>query len=245
MEVHHHPDMHHKRKYFKEYFLEFLMIFLAVTMGFFAENIREHFTETKSAHQYLEAYRNDLLQNQKLIQREDSVCQHQLPVYDSIVAIFYERKENEELPSLSRLLLQGQVNRVISINMPTYQQLISSGSMRYIDNTELKDSISKYQENINSFINYNDRLITTLNSQMIEIFKIEDVHDFWNRHKNPVGYLYTPEMQPFALQEEDRKSIIGYNRLFSVQSLWVSIYIRRLLNSNIALVKLIDKELEK
>ena len=27
MEVHHHPDLHHKRKNFKEYFLEFVMIF--------------------------------------------------------------------------------------------------------------------------------------------------------------------------------------------------------------------------
>ena len=41
MEVHHHPDVHHKKKKFKEYFLEFLMIFLAVTMGFFAESLRE------------------------------------------------------------------------------------------------------------------------------------------------------------------------------------------------------------
>ncbi|MEO6405441.1 MAG: hypothetical protein ABIO32_08110 [Ferruginibacter sp.] len=42
MEVHHHPDLHHKPKKWKEYFLEFLMIFLAVTMGFFAESLREH-----------------------------------------------------------------------------------------------------------------------------------------------------------------------------------------------------------
>lgn len=47
MEVHHHPDLHHKPKKRKEYFLEFLMIFLAVTMGFIAENVREHFAEEK------------------------------------------------------------------------------------------------------------------------------------------------------------------------------------------------------
>ena len=58
MEVHHHP--HVENKSFKQYFLEFLMIFLAVTMGFVAENIREYIAETKSAHQYLESYRNDL-----------------------------------------------------------------------------------------------------------------------------------------------------------------------------------------
>src|SRR5450631_904147 len=43
MEVHHHPDV--EKKGLKEYLLEGLMIFLAVTMGFIAENVREHITE--------------------------------------------------------------------------------------------------------------------------------------------------------------------------------------------------------
>ncbi len=43
MEVHHHPKA--EKKNFKEYFLEFLMIFLAVTMGFFAESLREHIVD--------------------------------------------------------------------------------------------------------------------------------------------------------------------------------------------------------
>jgi len=44
MEVHHHPDLHHKPKPWKEYLLEGLMIFIAVMLGFFAENIRENIT---------------------------------------------------------------------------------------------------------------------------------------------------------------------------------------------------------
>src|SRR5882762_10075503 len=40
MEVHHHPNV--EKKNFKEYLLEGLMIFLAVTMGFFAESLREN-----------------------------------------------------------------------------------------------------------------------------------------------------------------------------------------------------------
>src|SRR5580658_6625092 len=43
MEVHHHPNV--EKKSFKEYFLEFLIIFLAVTLGFFAENIREYYND--------------------------------------------------------------------------------------------------------------------------------------------------------------------------------------------------------
>jgi hypothetical protein len=45
MEVYHHPDLHHKKKKWHEYFLEFLMIFLAVTLGFFAENLREFISD--------------------------------------------------------------------------------------------------------------------------------------------------------------------------------------------------------
>lgn len=60
MEVHHHPDLHHKPKKWKEYFLEFLMIFLAVTMGFIAENVREHFVEKRHEKGYMLSLLRDL-----------------------------------------------------------------------------------------------------------------------------------------------------------------------------------------
>ncbi len=55
MEVHHHPDIHHKPKKWKEYFLEFVMIFLAVTLGFIAENLREHITDRQRKNNILQA----------------------------------------------------------------------------------------------------------------------------------------------------------------------------------------------
>ena len=58
MEVHHHP--HVEKKSFKEYLLEGLMIFLAVSMGFIAENIREHITENKIAHEMAENFYQEL-----------------------------------------------------------------------------------------------------------------------------------------------------------------------------------------
>jgi hypothetical protein len=50
MEVHRHPNV--EKKNFKEYFLEFLMIFLAVTMGFFAESIRESISDNSKEKEY-------------------------------------------------------------------------------------------------------------------------------------------------------------------------------------------------
>src|SRR6195256_1492529 len=60
MEVHHHPDLHHKPKKWKEYFLEFLMLFLAVTLGFFAESYREHLVEQKKEREYIKSMVEDL-----------------------------------------------------------------------------------------------------------------------------------------------------------------------------------------
>jgi hypothetical protein len=58
MEVHHHPNV--EKKNFKEYFLEFLMIFLAVTLGFFAENVREHFVNSEKENNYMKGMLQDL-----------------------------------------------------------------------------------------------------------------------------------------------------------------------------------------
>jgi hypothetical protein len=58
MEVHHHPQV--EKKSFKEYLLEGLMIFLAVSMGFFAENIREKLVETRKSHEYIKSINEDL-----------------------------------------------------------------------------------------------------------------------------------------------------------------------------------------
>lgn len=245
MEVHHHPDLHHNRKKFKEYFLEFLMIFLAVTMGFVAENIREHFVENKIAHQNLEDYRNDLLQNEKEFKYYINQLPGMLPMYDSIVSIFYSKNENKELPALSRLLLRGQRNIIITINTPTYEELVSSGNMRFIENKELKDSIANYKNEINGLLNYNDRIITTLNAQLGEIGKIEDMHDFWNIEKSSSAHGYTPEMQPFTLTAEQRNFIIEYNKLFTVEVIHILRLIDTLSKSNELLVAMIDKEVKK
>ena len=57
MEVHHHS---HKPKNWKEYITEFIMLFAAVTLGFFAENVREHQIVIERKNQNLLAMVQDL-----------------------------------------------------------------------------------------------------------------------------------------------------------------------------------------
>ncbi len=58
MEVHHHPNV--EKKNFKEYFLEFIMIFLAVTLGFFAESLRENISDHEREEQFIRSLANDV-----------------------------------------------------------------------------------------------------------------------------------------------------------------------------------------
>ena len=85
MEVHHHP--HVAKKNFKEYFLEFLMIFLAVTMGFIAENLREHFTERSNAREYAHLLVNDLNSDVKELNRTHYVLERIIKAGDSLSSL--------------------------------------------------------------------------------------------------------------------------------------------------------------
>jgi hypothetical protein len=94
MEVHHHPDLHHEPKKWKEYFLEFLMIFLAVTMGFFAENIREGISNKEKERKYMESMLADLKKDTAEITQITGLQKSLVRKMDSALSIPTERLQN-------------------------------------------------------------------------------------------------------------------------------------------------------
>ena len=144
MEVHHHPQLHHKPKPWKEYFLEFLMIFLAVTLGFFAENIREHYTENERAKQYAQSLYDDLRADTATIQRTYDEKEWIKSKFDSAEIILASNdlsKNNEFIYYIERYLT---INDIFSPQDVTYQQLRSSGNFRYIKNIALYKGLAGY-----------------------------------------------------------------------------------------------------
>jgi len=80
MEVHHHPQLEHKHKPWKEYLLEGFMIFIAVMMGFIAENIRENITNGEHAEQLTSQLAQDLRAD---IKKLDQVYNGELKIVKS------------------------------------------------------------------------------------------------------------------------------------------------------------------
>ncbi len=140
-------DPNVEKKDFKEYFLEFLMIFLAVTMGFFAESLREHLVDIKKEKKYIVSLKEDLAIDTATLSGMIPMAQLQLEKLDSL-CILLKSASNGNAYDIHRLyylnfrygfglLLFDQDERTIS-------QIKSTGTFNLIENKDCKDSITLY-----------------------------------------------------------------------------------------------------
>ena len=146
MEVHHHPDSHHKRKHFKEYFLEFLMIFLAVTLGFFAENLREHFTDRAKEKEYMQGMVNDLKADTAFLNLIIVLNDMQRRGCDTLIDVLAGNPDNNKTAAYAYALYLKYAWDYynVAFHTGTYSQLVNNGGLRIISNHEVIKAITDY-----------------------------------------------------------------------------------------------------
>ncbi len=149
MEVHHHPALHHKPKKWKEYILEFLMIFLAVTMGFIAENIREHFADKEKEKQSIEtiitSIASDTVQLNTIIGSNKQSLNY---LYKFIKLRGSNLSDNNTKREFYDDVANGSFNDAyFRSNDAAFQQLQTSGTLRLINKPGILDSLFQYQHN--------------------------------------------------------------------------------------------------
>lgn len=155
MEVHKHPDLHHKPKRWKEYFLEFLMIFLAVTMGFFAESLRENINNKERLHNYIQSLVSDLKSDLTMYDSSIAFNNSHKEMIDSIIVGLNEpKKDLRKVYLMARQLTMG--SSVLSPITKTFEQMKSSGDMRLIQKQLIADSIGMYYQWTKKFEYWSD-----------------------------------------------------------------------------------------
>ncbi len=246
MEVHHHPKV--EKKNFSEYFLEFIMIFLAVTLGFFAENIREHYTEKSKTRQYLQAYRDELLQHRVIYDKYIKGFQEKVVVCDSMKNIFYEKHENERIGDVARLLIPSLRLSDVPLSTASYDQIVSAGALKNIDNILLRDSMSEYKGQIEEMKNYNGHLIQHLMQNTELVGELSDFHDVLTADTTESfdQMTHIPSMQPFdILTNEQRRRIVFFyeQHIFKAQS--DLLLLRSLKKSNKNLLMMVNEQIDK
>ena len=142
MEVHHHS---HKPKNWKEYITEFIMLFLAVTLGFFAENQREHLIEGNREKQYMQSLYEDLRNDTTILNNLVRYDTFQNGKLDTTNQLLIENKwDVERLKLLYKLNLKTAGTIRYNLSERTSAQLKNAGGMRLVANQELSNKISEY-----------------------------------------------------------------------------------------------------
>jgi hypothetical protein len=146
MEVHHAHHPNHKKKW-SEYITEFFMLFFAVTLGFFAENQREHMVENHRAKQYMQSLFEDLKKDTALYNRLQIYDQNQVNKIDTTISLFNANVWNDSTFKLVYTVnLKTLGNITLNINERAASQLKNAGGMRLIQNQELSNKIAAYWE---------------------------------------------------------------------------------------------------
>lgn len=145
MEVHHHPNV--EKKTIKEYLLEGLMIFLAVMMGFIAENVREEITEHQRAKVFALSMVNDLKADTVGLKQYIAYMTYAANNVDTLLNML-STKNPKDIASgkLYWYGLWGGAQAAFIPNDATFQQMKSSGSLRYFTNSSLAEKIAQYDQ---------------------------------------------------------------------------------------------------
>jgi hypothetical protein len=163
MEVHHPHHPTHKKKW-SEYIIEFVMLFAAVTLGFFAENVREHQIIEHKTHQNLQSIILDLKKDSLLIQQRIKEYENAAFYLDKLNDLFLEYQNNtlSKNEYLDKVLLISDsliFGNSFYINNSSYKNTIASGSFSNINSTELKRTISNYYEVLGTKLNDNNMIL--------------------------------------------------------------------------------------
>ncbi|HEY2722572.1 MAG TPA: hypothetical protein VGI82_12645 [Chitinophagaceae bacterium] len=179
MEVHHHPHIEKKR--FKEYFLEFIMIFLAVSLGFFAESLRERISDHSKEREYITALKKDLVKDTVNIRTWIQAFNSRIGEYDILINMLKHPenvKDGADMYYRARITTRGTV---FEDNNNTITQLNISGNFRLINNKKIAEKIIGYQNDIDDYKNiftydaYESRALYEPEAKLFDAFVFNDM----------------------------------------------------------------------
>jgi len=154
MEVHHHPQLKHNPKPWKEYLLEGLMIFLAVFMGFIAETIREGISDRSKGHEYIRSFVEDLRKDTASFSDLIAFDKHKLAGLSNIYSC-YDSISNDSRSAgcLVPIIKYSGYNRNENFTDGTMQQLKNAGGFRLLNKSD-KDSIISFDNATRAYLNF-------------------------------------------------------------------------------------------
>ena len=213
MEVHHHP--HVEKKNFKEYFLEFLMIFLAVTLGFFAENLREHFSDKSKEREFIVSLKEDLVSDTTQLNLLLPVSDTVYEKLDSLYLLLQAAGKGEPYDIHKLYYMNFTYGFGLLMFLPnnrTISQIKNTGGFSLIKNKACRDSITVYDNFNESDIKFNTASyydwMNDLNKMSQKIFYYDRVKTFASNF-NQYAFFLNDSLQ-LKLVNNDKLLVTEY-----------------------------------
>ena len=147
VELKHHHQSQQNHKPLHEYFSEGLMIFIAVTLGFFAESLREHFgdkvKEKQSIDNVLRCLKSDTSKLINIIQSNKL----QVQFIDSLLSLKLNDLQDPKINNKFYFYATNAlfVDVYFKSNDAAMQQLKSSGTLRLIHSQDVINNLLQYE----------------------------------------------------------------------------------------------------
>ena len=255
MEVHHPHHPTHKKKW-SEYIIEFVMLFAAVTLGFLAENLREHQIMNHRVEQNKIAILKDLQTDSADIAAVIAIEDSCIKRYNRINNYLYLAKTNrisqaQLIDSIKNTPQFIAYSTTLYMNNSSFKNMQSSGLLSFLEDGELKNALANYYEvnfkSIEAANEFFDQVGIVFNNYFpIGLGKlIRDYQKFSNEYELNNSETY----ENFMLSLNKTKNDLSSDEfIYEVQKYYNYIFIYRtsLLNakkSNDKLLKLLRSEI--
>ncbi|MFM6941797.1 MAG: hypothetical protein ACKOW4_00650 [Aquirufa sp.] len=161
MEVHHHS---HQPKSWKEYVQEFLMLFAAVTLGFFAENLRERISENANKKEIMESVAYDFQKDISHMNFHKNFNLRRIKVCDSLNNLVKLPASQIEQQLYYRLMVEMPHTYLFTSSNKSRIEAEAKGYFSRRENKELADAIAKYDFYLSELVELFKTDVNTLSS---------------------------------------------------------------------------------
>jgi len=126
----------------RKYLIEFVLVFAAIVLGFFAENVREYYSDRDKEQEFAQLLLEDLRTDSVNIAKSIESLNYNISVHDSIL-IMLKKETYDQKKLLTQLRKAGFYSILLSANT-TIEQLKGSGSALYFSDKRFVSSVLKY-----------------------------------------------------------------------------------------------------
>lgn len=175
METHAHS--HTPRKKWTHYFWEFFMLFLAVFCGFLAENAREQIVEHHRENKYAQLLFEDLKKDTTWLHVVSWTKNWRTQKLDSLVYFLRSPELQKNADRIYYYTAHLSIDMSFTPSQATFQQLRSSGNLRYFSNQVLYNDITQYYDDCLFYLDWENKWLEkkiphTLSAKLFDMDKL-------------------------------------------------------------------------